>query len=276
VAISSPANGATFTAPATVTITANASDPEGRMSSVAFYAGSTLIATDTSAPYSATWSATTSGTYSLTARATDQDGGVATSAAVAVTIQGANQPPTVSLTTPAAGATFTAPASITLTASAADPESQLARVEFFAGSTRVATDTSAPYSFTWSNVAAGSYSLTAVAYDTAGASATSAARTVTVTAASTPPRLVVFTASSDHAANVTSYLLEIFAAGANPATATPVASSNLGKPTPGANNQITVDREAFFSGLAAGTYQATVTAIGPGGETQSAAISFTR
>ncbi len=275
VSITQPATGAQYTAPATVAIAATATDPEGRMASVDFYVGTTLIVRDTTAPHTASWSATSAGTYSLTAVAHDADGGSSTSGAVSVTVRTAtNQPPTASLATN--GTSFTAPASITLTATASDPEGQLARVEFFNGSTRLSTDTTAPYSFTWSNVAAGTYSLTAVAYDAAGASATSAARSVTVTAASTPPRLVVFTASTDHSTNVTSYLLKIFAAGANPATATPVASSSLGKPAPASNRDITVDRATFFSGLAAGNYLATVTAIGNGGQTPSASVAFTR
>ena len=86
----------------------------------------------------------------------------------------------------------------------------------------------------------------------------------------------MFTASSDHATSVTSYLFEVFASGANPATATPVATSDLGKPAPAANNDITVDRATFFNGLAAGNYVATVRAIGPGGTTRSASVTFTR
>ncbi len=126
-------------------------------------------------------------------------------------------------------------------------------------------------------MAAGSYTITAVAYDTAGASATSAAVPVTVSGAvSTPPRYVVFTASADHATNVTSYQMRVYTSGANPATATPIATSNLAKPTPAGNGDITVDRASFFTGLAAGNYLATVMAIGPGGQTQSASITFTR
>ena len=98
----------------------------------------------------------------------------------------------------------------------------------------------------------------------------------TVALATGPPISVAFTASSDHATNVTSYRLDIFAAGANPATATPIASSDLGKPTPDATSTITVDRATFFGGLAAGQYLAAVKAIGPGGQTQSAAVAFTR
>jgi len=75
---------------------------------------------------------------------------------------------------------------------------------------------------------------------------------------------------------VTSYLLSVYAQGANPATATPVATSDLGKPAPAANNDITVDRASFFSALAPGNYMATVSAIGPGGQTQSTSVTFTR
>jgi regulation of enolase protein 1 (concanavalin A-like superfamily) len=188
----------------------------------------------------------------------------------------ANQDPSVALTSPSNSATFAAPASITLSASASDPENQLARVEFYSGSTRLGTDTSAPYSFAWSNVAAGTYTLRAVAFDAAGNSATSSSVTVTVGSAPVgPPRLVVFTASTSHS-TVTSYELRIFAAGANPATATPIARSNLGKPAPASNGDITVDRATFFGGLATGSYQAAVAAISSSGQTQSTATPFTR
>ena len=86
-----------------------------------------------------------------------------------------NKPPTVSLTAPAGGATYTAPASVALTASAADSDGTIAKVEFYSGTTLLGSDTTAPYNFTWSSVAAGTYSLTAVAYDNAGARVTSAA-----------------------------------------------------------------------------------------------------
>ena len=84
-------------------------------------------------------------------------------------MKAANQAPTVALTSPANGATFTAPATVTLTASASDPENRLARVEFYRDSTLLGTDTASPYAFTWSSVAAGSYTLTAEAVDADGA-----------------------------------------------------------------------------------------------------------
>ena len=95
----------------------------------------------------------------------------------------ANVPPTVSLTSPAAGATFTAPASISLGASASDSDGVVSKVEFFSGSTLLGTVTTAPYQMTWSNVPAGTYSLTAVATDDDGAKTTSSAVSVTVSTA---------------------------------------------------------------------------------------------
>ncbi len=47
-----PAAGSSYTAPASVTLSANAADSDGSIASVAFYNGASLIGTDTSAPYS--------------------------------------------------------------------------------------------------------------------------------------------------------------------------------------------------------------------------------
>ena len=107
-------------------------------------------------------------------------------------------------------------------------------------------------------------------------SAGSAADAAGAPLGSTAPRLVVFGASADHATNVTGYLFEVFASGADPWTAAPLAASTLGKPSPDANHEITVDRAAFFSALASGDYVATVTAVGPNGRTRSGSVSFVR
>jgi serine protease AprX len=100
----------------------------------------------------------------------------------------ANSPPSVSLSSPADGAAFTAPAAIPLAATVSD-DGFVARVDFFAGSARVATDLTSPFSFNWTGVAAGTYLLTAVATDNAGATTASSPITVTVASPSTtlPP-----------------------------------------------------------------------------------------
>jgi subtilisin family serine protease len=95
-------------------------------------------------------------------------------------IPGVNVPPTVSLTAPGTGASYYEPASVPLNATAYDLDGTIAQVNFFAGTTLVATDTTAPYALTWTNVPAGTYTVTAVAIDNSGGSATSTGATIQV------------------------------------------------------------------------------------------------
>ena len=76
-----------------------------------------------------------------------------------------------------------APASVVVSADASDGDGSVVRVDFYAGTTLIGSDSTAPYSVTWSNVGAGSYALTAVAVDNAGASTTSGVVNLTVTPA---------------------------------------------------------------------------------------------
>jgi glucose/arabinose dehydrogenase/regulation of enolase protein 1 (concanavalin A-like superfamily) len=369
VSITSPADGAIFTAPANITIQATATDSDGTISQVDFYYGSNLIGTDTTSPYSINWNNVAAGTYNLTAKATDNSGAITTSTSVIITVQPAggnlpppwangdvgtvgvagnasytggtftingsgndiwgsvdtfqfvyqilagdcqivarvasvqntngwakagvmireslissatnatmlltpangltfqrrlttggsttstsggvgaapywvklvrsgntftgsrstdganwtivgtatinmatniyiglavtshndavlctstmdninvtgsapgNIPPSVSLTSPANGATFTAPANIPISATASDTDGTITQVDFYRGSNLIGTDTTSPYGITWNNVAAGSYSLTAKATDNSGGTGTSTAVNITV------------------------------------------------------------------------------------------------
>ena len=100
----------------------------------------------------------------------------------------ANQAPTVSLA--AASNSVTVSSALALTATAADADGSVAKVEFFSGATKLGEDTSAPYTFSLTPTATGTLSLTARATDNAGATTTSNAVSVTVTAppvVTTPP-----------------------------------------------------------------------------------------
>lgn len=94
-----------------------------------------------------------------------------------------NPAPTVNLTAPAAGASFASGANITITATAADTApGTVAKVEFFyGGSSKIGEDLTSPYSIVWNAVPAGTYSVTAKATDNQNATATSTARSITVT-----------------------------------------------------------------------------------------------
>jgi hypothetical protein len=105
-----------------------------------------------------------------------------------------NSPPFVQLTTPTNNASFPAPAHIRLDATAGDADGSVTSIYFFAGSNRLATIpvTSTPgapasASFIWSNVNAGTYTLTARAVDDREAFAMSAPATIYVRGTNSPP-----------------------------------------------------------------------------------------
>ncbi|MFD1140208.1 cellulase family glycosylhydrolase [Larkinella insperata] len=99
----------------------------------------------------------------------------------------ANQAPTISLTTPANSATFAAPATVTLQANATDADGTIAKVEFYNGTTKLGEDLTPPYQFTWNDLAAGTYTLSARATDNRNATAQSGSVTMTVKAVTPPP-----------------------------------------------------------------------------------------
>jgi len=94
VQISSPANGASYTSAQAVVITASAQDDQG-VTKVEFYKDGSLVATDSSAPYSFSWAVVEAdnGSHSIVARAFDTAGNLTDSQAVSVSVNIA--PPTV-------------------------------------------------------------------------------------------------------------------------------------------------------------------------------------
>src|SRR6478735_7447268 len=181
VTLTQPASGATFTAPATVSFAANASDSDGSITKVEFFTGATKLGEDTTAPYSFTWTGVTAGTYTVTARATDQLGFTTTRAPATITVKATtNTPPTAAITAPADGAVFAWKPTVTVSASASDADGSVAKVEFRDGTAVLGQDATAPYAYTWRNVPSGTHVLTVVATDNAGATTTSSPATITV------------------------------------------------------------------------------------------------
>jgi hypothetical protein len=182
VMLTSPTPGSSFTAPATVTLQAIASEGDGSVMKVEFYQGTTLVGEDTVEPYEASWTAAGAGTYVLTARVTDDSGASVDSAAVPITV---NAPPEVSLMAPANGSVVLGPTDVALVATASDADGSVSRVEFYQGTTKIGEDTSAPFAITWPSVAPGSYLLSARAIDDRGAATTTVAVALIVNAAPT-------------------------------------------------------------------------------------------
>lgn len=89
-----------------------------------------------------------------------------------------NESPHVSIITPTTGEIFPTPAIIEITADASDDDGSVVKVEFYNGAKKLGVDISAPYAFTWKNVAAGNYTLIAKAIDNLGATDTAAVNVV--------------------------------------------------------------------------------------------------
>ena len=113
VALTAPVDGQTVLPGATTALTATATDlalggVPGVVSRVSFYAGETLLSTDTTAPYEATWTApAASGEYVFTARATDNEDSVGTSSPVKQVVLSGTGEPAINSFTPSGGAVGT-------------------------------------------------------------------------------------------------------------------------------------------------------------------------
>lgn len=93
----------------------------------------------------------------------------------------AHPPPTVALTGPDPASVFHWTSAITLTAAASATGGSVTNVSFFDGGVKVGYRTRPPYSLTLTNLVPGTYSFTAMAVESAGASASSTPVVVTVT-----------------------------------------------------------------------------------------------
>ena len=189
--ITSPAEGVNFNSGTNIVVTANASDSDGTVNNVSFYASSTFIGSDNTSPYSIAWNNVRGGTYALTAVATDNNGATTLSAAVNITVNVSVAPPTVRLTSPVNGAVYNDLTSIYLAATAsANNDRTISKVDFYNGAQLIYSDSSSPYGgFSTGPLSAGSYTFTAVATDSAGVSTTSDPVTITVTSTANNVRI---------------------------------------------------------------------------------------
>lgn len=123
-------------------------------------------------------------TYYFAVSAVDTNGvESALSSAISYMVpSGTVTPPSIVLSTPASGTSFTAPATVNLAATVVPNGHTVSKVQFFNGATLLAEDTAAPYAFTWSNVSTGSYSLSAKLVYDASSTLASATANITVSA----------------------------------------------------------------------------------------------
>ena len=98
-----------------------------------------------------------------------------------VNVAGSALPPTISITNPTNNATFSAPASFTLTATASGTSGTVTNVQFFQGATSLGNVPTNPYSVPVNNLTAADYTFSAVASDNGGLTATNSVTVHVVT-----------------------------------------------------------------------------------------------
>ena len=149
---------------------------------VEFYLDNVFKGSDATSPYTLSWDTATAanGPHTLQAKGIDAAGNVEASAPVGVTVSNRERtPPVISITKPANGSLVRKNSGVTISATATDNVG-VTKVEFWAGGTLIATDTTASYSCIWVSPKSVGVStvLRATAYDAAG---NSASASVTVT-----------------------------------------------------------------------------------------------
>jgi hypothetical protein len=197
VSVTAPAEGATVSGTA-VSVSANASDDNG-VSQVQFFVDGNSIGTDTNGAdgWTATWNSTTvaNGPHTVTATATDTaNQTVSDSNGVTVNNVAADNPPTVTLTAPAEGATVSGSA-VSVSANASD-DNGVSQVQFFVDGNSIGTDTNGAdgWTATWNStiVANGPHTVSATATDTANQTASdSNGVNVNNVAADNPPTVTL-------------------------------------------------------------------------------------
>ncbi|MET3109165.1 YD repeat-containing protein, partial [Oxalobacteraceae bacterium GrIS 2.11] len=187
IAISSPASGTTYPAPANVPLTVTPTAGTYPITGVSYYNGLTLLGTATAAPWSITAAGLPVGTYAISAKLTNSQGTVVTSAVDTITVLPV---PTVAISGPTDGTSYAPATSIPLAVSTTPGGYTINGVSYYTSSgTLIGKATAAPWSYTaTSGLATGSYSIYAVvSTSTSGVTATSAPITVTVGTGSGAP-----------------------------------------------------------------------------------------
>jgi len=164
--ITSPSGGTVFLPPANVTIQANAMD-DGTVSGVLFQVDGNNLTNDVTSPYTGITNNLAPGSHTLSAIATDNLGLKSTNS-INITVDSL---PGVTITNPVSGTVFLPPASVLVQARATDLDGTIGGVQFFVGANALTNDISAPFSAI-TNLNPGSYTLTAIATDNSGGTAT--------------------------------------------------------------------------------------------------------
>lgn len=163
--IVTPGNDTVFQTGESVDIIATASDTDGIITLVEFYAGSDKIGESTTFPFQFSWAEPGLGGHTLTVVAYDDAEEMVISEPIYITV---NEAPYLNLVSPSNGSVHMAGEAIVILADAVDNDDAVACVKFFSNGGEIGEVTQAPHEFVWYDAPAGVHQITARAYDERG------------------------------------------------------------------------------------------------------------
>jgi len=160
VTLTSPADGSVYTAPASITLSADV-DCELPITRVGFYEDDKLLVTLTNAPYTYVWTNVDNGKHTIFARAVDEADKAGVSEVSHVTVSAT---PVVTVVSLVGNSVFVGQ-EIPLQAQIGDTNESISTVAFYINGKLAGKVTSAPFIYNWSDVTIGTNSIYAVATD---------------------------------------------------------------------------------------------------------------
>ncbi len=189
--LASPVAASVQTVGQAVPLRALATDVDGAIASVQFYANGVLVDTVRNSPFTGTWTPTLAGSYNLVLVITDAQGATTVTAPVAVTVvKSTASAPTVEIVSPVVGTTAVAGQDTTLEATVTvGTGATVNQLNFYANGIFIGSGARQGqldrYRFVWQPSVTGSFQLTAEVVDSFGTMGeTATARLVTVIAQS--------------------------------------------------------------------------------------------
>jgi hypothetical protein len=189
--LTSPADQARFTAPASIPLTVSAFSANATFTLVEFYVDGGKIGEDAVAPFGLNWPAPPVGSHRLTVVGTLSTGGQITSPAVSVDVL-APAVPSIAITSPTNGAAVFIPSNLVVRAAVAAAGVAITTVQLYQDGTFIEEDLTAPYAINLPAQVPGPHALVAVAVGANGLSYTSAPVVLNAVQPSSGTQLVSF------------------------------------------------------------------------------------
>lgn len=166
--IISPMNNAVYESNSSIPVRLEANSENGRITKVELFRNGNFLVSINDPSIIFNLNISQEGRSNLIAKVTDERGAVAFSPEVRIDIIPTNIPPEVKIISPGNGEEFLEGTDINLEAEALDSDGSISKVEFYSNGILIGSSKTAPFVFTLVKPSAGTYTITAKAFDNKG------------------------------------------------------------------------------------------------------------